>query len=108
MIKEIIFFNDYSLFAQCEVEAKKADVKINLFIVGIVEEILERKYCIKKDHKKSIDFWISCQQAAQTANMPIAGFIEDACREYFKAPEPQKVSIFQRISRAMSLPTGPG
>ena len=107
MIKEIIFFEDYGLWTRCEAEAARQGIKTTEFITIKCEELLIKNN-VEKVHKKAMNLWIDCDDAAKKLNLSVAQFIEYACAlsiEPEKA-EKRKESFLERLDRAMRLPVG--
>lgn len=101
MIKEIIFFNDFSLYSACEIEAKKSDIKVTDFIIQACTAYLSsHDYPIDKI-RKPIDLWVACDTVAKKLKTTVPQLIEDACR-YAITPHEKKESFWDKLS----LPKG--
>lgn len=82
MITEIVYFNDYTLYSKCQMQAMKSGKKLNVFIV---------ENCMKnlppKEIKKNLEFWIACETEAKAKNCTVADFIEACCAHEIEALE---------------------
>lgn len=80
MIKDIIFFNNFGLYSQCELEATKREQKFARFVADCVEAYLA-KQGEPKTFKNKQQLFITCQQQANKKGISVAEFIEKCCAE---------------------------
>lgn len=111
MVKDIIFFNNISLYQQCELEARKNGLKkADDFIVQTLEKYFVTKNGEKKEFKKPMDLWIALSDVAKTESVKVAELIERICNDELNpkpiivAQEPKKEGVLHKISESLSLP----
>lgn len=76
MIKDIIFFEDYGLYSQCQLEAIKRGQKISHFITDCVEE-----YLAIENFRNNQTLYVACQKQADKEGISIAELVEKACAD---------------------------
>jgi len=82
MVTELIFFDDFSTFSRCAIQARKLGIKTTAYIVQCLEKNLP-----SNDHKKAMDLWIACSDQAKSHRISVAAFIESCCRKEIEDAE---------------------
>jgi len=105
-IQNIIYFEDYGLYARCQLEAIKKSQKIATFIADCIEAYLAKQNVSEKI-KNSQTLYAACQKQAQKEGVSIAEFTEKACADFIGvttkiAAEPQKKGSFFDLNRGVS------
>jgi len=90
----VYFFQDSALQARIEFEAERQNLNFAKYVAELVSKYVEQKWHAKLTPKNSRQFYFTCQEYAEKAKMPVAGFIEDACREMMGG-EKQKLGVFE-------------
>jgi hypothetical protein len=95
MIKDIIFFNNFGLYSQCELEATKRGQKLARFIADCVEAHSAKENEARTFRNKR-ELFIYCQSKSEN----VAEFIEACCAEYFGAiMKPKKKGSILDLNR---------
>jgi hypothetical protein len=81
MIKDVIFFNNFGLYSQCELEATKRDQRLARFIADCIEAYLTKRG-EAKTFKNKQQLFIACQQQADKEGISVAEFIEKCCAAF--------------------------
>jgi hypothetical protein len=76
MIKDIIFFEDYGLYSQCQLEAIKRGQKIAQFMADCVGD-----YLAIESFRNNQTLYVACQRQAEKEGKSIAELIEKACAD---------------------------
>jgi len=84
----VYFFQDSVLQAQIEFESDRQNLNFAKYVAEVVAKYIEQKWKAKSNPKNSRQFYFMCQEYASKANVPVAKFIEDACKEMMSGEKP--------------------
>jgi len=97
-IKEIIFFEDYGLWAKCGKAARVNKVPLAHYIAGCVEKTVGAEIGYDEE------LYDYCDREAQKQGISIAEFIENCCKEVIEekntAKKAEKKLGFLELPRA--------
>ena len=77
----VYFFQDAGLQARIEFESDRQHLNFAKYVAELVAQYIEQKWKANSNPKSSRQFYFMCQEYASKAGVPVAKFIEDACRE---------------------------
>ena len=84
----VYFFQDSTLQARIEFEADRQNLNFAKYVAELVAKYVEQKWKANINAKNSRQFYFVCQEYAGKASVPVARFIENACKEMMEGEKP--------------------
>lgn len=86
---EIIFFEDYGLYARVRMNAIRDNNAPADYIVKCVESYMQKKGYDNKPLNSAESLYGFCEEEAKTLRVSIAAFIEQCCKDVIEPEKPK-------------------